>query len=90
MFWPCVLFLAYAALARGLQGAAHGMVVVPARDYQQGGATLAVRSVLRGVPSAILRPMIGAADAIAKASIGAQNSLKGNPQEKSSKVFKQS
>jgi autophagy-related protein 2 len=86
---------AYEALSRGLQAAAHNMVVVPREEYARSGAGASVKTVLKAVPGdsppaapaahcvvltgcgagAILRPMIGATEAIAKAMMGLQNSV---------------
>jgi len=66
---------AYDSLTRGLQTAAHGLVVVPREEYQQHGTKGAVKSVIKGVPGAILRPMIGVTEAVSKTLIGVQNTM---------------
>jgi autophagy-related protein 2 len=62
--------IAYESLSRGLQTAAHRMVVVPREEYERGGASKAMVSVVTAVPGVILRPMIGATEAISKAVLG--------------------
>src|SRR5207249_300145 len=54
------------ALARGLQSAAQQIVVVPYRQYRRAGAGRAAKVFLRGVPSAVLHPMLAATDALDK------------------------
>jgi autophagy-related protein 2 len=66
---------AYSALSRGFQTAAHAMVVIPSEDFHRYGARTAVKSVLKAVPGAVLRPMIGASEAVAKALLGVQNTI---------------
>jgi len=66
---------AYESLSNGFRSAAHGIVVVPRHQYQQTGAGSAITSALRAVPSALLRPMIGATEALGKALVGVQHAV---------------
>jgi len=71
---------AYQSLARGLQTAAHSVIVVPREEYQRYGTKGCVKSVIKSVPGVILRPMIGATEAVSKALLGVQNTV--NPLKK--------
>ena len=66
---------AYDALSRAFQSVAHSVVVVPREEYVRSGTGASVKSVLRAVPRAILRPMIGASEAMSKALLGVQNAV---------------
>jgi len=71
---------AYEALSRGLQQATHGIIVVPSQEYERMGTGAAVKSVVKAVPGAILKPMIGATEAISRALMGVKNTV--NPLKK--------
>jgi autophagy-related protein 2 len=67
---------AFSSLARGLHHAMHGIVVVPHEDWSRGrGAKAMLRSVLQAIPAAVLRPMIGATEAVSTALLGVKNSI---------------
>ncbi|CAI5742509.1 unnamed protein product [Hyaloperonospora brassicae] len=66
---------AYNSLARELHVAAKTIVAVPLIEYKKTGSQGYVRSVIRAVPVAVLRPMIGASEAVAKALIGVRNAV---------------
>ncbi|KAG7379499.1 Autophagy- protein 2 A [Phytophthora pseudosyringae] len=66
---------AYDSLARELHMAAKTIVAVPLVEYKKTGSQGYVRSVIRAVPVAVLRPMIGASEAVAKALIGVRNAV---------------
>jgi autophagy-related protein 2 len=79
---------AYESLARGLQTAAHGVVVVPMEEFQRFGPTQAVKSVLQALPGAVIRPMIGATEAISRALLGVQNTMDPRKQKELEDRFK--
>lgn len=66
---------AYDSLSRELHVAAKTIVAVPLVEYKKTGSQGYVRSVIRAVPVAVLRPMIGASEAVAKALIGVRNAV---------------
>ncbi|CAH0519484.1 unnamed protein product [Peronospora belbahrii] len=66
---------AYDSFARELHVAAKTIVAVPLVEYKKTGSQGYVRSVIRAVPVAVLRPMIGASEAVAKALIGVRNGV---------------
>ncbi|KAI9188803.1 autophagy- protein 2 [Blastocladiella emersonii ATCC 22665] len=51
------------------------VIAIPVETMERDGATGAVRAVLRAVPIAVLRPMIGATDAVGKTLMGIRNDL---------------
>lgn len=67
---------AYDAMSRHLRSAAHTVVAVPVRTYEREGTLGAVKSVIRAVPVAVLRPMIGATEAAARALQGTHGRLR--------------
>lgn len=69
------LYQAYDSLSRELHVAAKTIVAVPLVEYQKTGSQGYVRSVIRAVPVAVLRPMIGATEAMSKALIGVRNAV---------------
>nr|CCA27528.1 autophagyrelated protein putative [Albugo laibachii Nc14] len=66
---------AYDSLARELHIAAKTIVAIPLVEYKKTGSHGYVRSVIRAVPVALLRPMIGATEAMSKALIGVRNAV---------------
>ena len=65
----------YDSLRRGVQEAVHTIVAVPRAQYHRHGVQGAVKAALRGVPVAVLRPMIGTTEAVARALLGVRNAL---------------
>jgi len=71
---------AYGALKREL-GSTHEMIVaVPVRQYEHSGAGGYMKSVIRALPVAILRPAAGLSEAISYTLLGLRNQL--NPEAK--------
>ena len=72
------LYNAYESLYREFNTAATTIVCVPMQSYERDGTTGAMKSIIKAVPVAILRPMIGATEAISKVLDGAINSIDEN------------
>ncbi|RDB21446.1 Autophagy-related protein 2 [Hypsizygus marmoreus] len=66
---------AYKSLRRNLNSAAQTILAVPMEVYERSGNEGPVRSVIRAVPIAVLKPMIGASEAVSKTLLGLHNSL---------------
>jgi autophagy-related protein 2 len=82
---------AYKSLSRNLNSAAQTILAVPMEVYERSGNEVShilrgkyrhhnlfqgpVRSVIRAVPIAILKPMIGATEAVSKTLLGLHNTL---------------
>lgn len=66
---------AYDSLSKGVQSAAHTIVAVPIVEYRRTGTGGYVKSVIRAVPIAVIRPMIGASEALSTAITGLRNVL---------------
>ncbi|KAG6874206.1 hypothetical protein C0995_003752 [Termitomyces sp. Mi166 len=66
---------AYKSLQRNFQSAAQTILAVPMEVYERSGSEGPVRSVIRAVPVAVLKPMIGASEAVSKTLLGLHNSL---------------
>ncbi|KAJ3180104.1 autophagy- protein 2 [Geranomyces variabilis] len=67
--------LAYRSLSRNIATAARTVLAVPTDAYENNEGQGAVRAVMRAVPVAVLRPMIGATEAVSKTLMGIQNSM---------------
>ncbi|KAG0202543.1 autophagy- protein 2 [Mortierella sp. GBA30] len=67
--------LAYKSLSKNIGTAAHTIFAVPMEVYERTGAQGSVRAVIRAVPVAVLKPMIGATEAFSKVLIGLRNSI---------------
>lgn len=84
--------LAVESLSRHLSQAANMVLALPMQVYddpsggQPGSSTS--RSVIKAVPIAFIKPLIGTTEAITKALIGAQNSLDPTMQEKMEDKYK--
>ncbi|KAG0232066.1 autophagy- protein 2 [Mortierella sp. GBA43] len=66
---------AYKSLSKNIGTAAHTIFAVPMEVYEQTGAQGSARAVIRAVPVAVLKPMIGATEAFSKVLIGLRNSI---------------
>ncbi|KAF9472211.1 hypothetical protein BDN70DRAFT_887253 [Pholiota conissans] len=66
---------AYKSLQRNLNSAAQTILAVPMEVYERSGNEGPVRSVIRAVPIAVLKPMIGASEAVSKTLLGLHNTL---------------
>jgi len=66
------------SLQRNLSSAAQTILAVPMEVYERSGSEGPVRSVVRAVPIAVLKPMIGASEAVSKTLLGLHNTLDPN------------
>ncbi|GAA6057188.1 hypothetical protein JCM3770_004368 [Rhodotorula araucariae] len=66
---------AYKSLGENFKEAAQTILAVPMEVYERSGTEGPVRSVVRAVPVAVLKPMIGASGAVSKALLGLRNTL---------------
>ncbi|KAK4049710.1 autophagy- protein 2 [Microbotryomycetes sp. JL201] len=66
---------AYQSLGSNLRSAAQTILAVPMEVYERSGTEGPVRAVVRAVPIAVLKPMIGATEAVSKTLFGLRNSL---------------
>ncbi|KAI0807392.1 hypothetical protein C8Q74DRAFT_59220 [Fomes fomentarius] len=80
---------AYRSLKRNLNSAAQTILAVPMEVYERSGNEGAVRAVVRAVPIAVLKPMIGATEAVSKTLLGLQNTLDPNIREENEAKYKQ-
>ncbi|RLN91464.1 hypothetical protein DYB28_011038, partial [Aphanomyces astaci] len=79
---------AYASMSRELHVVAKTIVAVPLLEYQRTGSHGYVKSVIRAVPVAVLRPMIGATEAMSRALIGVRNAVDPEMKEDMENKFK--
>jgi autophagy-related protein 2 len=79
---------AYDSLSRGLQSAATQMIVLPRSEYQRYGSRGAMKTALKGVPSAVLSPIIGGMEAVAKVLNGITNSMDPKRKKENLEKFK--
>jgi autophagy-related protein 2 len=64
------------SFTRGLKTANYKIVIVPYREYQRNGPAGAARSVVRGIPVAVLAPLSGATEALSYTLLGVRNQLR--------------
>lgn len=69
------LHQAYDSLTRGVREAVHTIVAVPKSEYRKTGTHGAIKAAVRGVPVAVLRPIIGTTEAVARTLLGVRNAL---------------
>ncbi|KXN86892.1 Autophagy-related protein 2 [Leucoagaricus sp. SymC.cos] len=79
---------AYRSLRQNLNSAAQTILAVPMEVYEKSGSEGPVRSVVRAVPIAVLKPMIGASEAISKTLLGLHNTLDPNVQRENEAKYK--
>ncbi|EIW60338.1 uncharacterized protein TRAVEDRAFT_63914 [Trametes versicolor FP-101664 SS1] len=80
---------AYKSLKRNLNSAAQTILAVPMEVYERSGNEGPVRAVVRAVPIAVLKPMIGASEAVSKTLLGLQNTLDPNIRQENEAKYKQ-
>ncbi|SGY39460.1 BQ5605_C003g02224 [Microbotryum silenes-dioicae] len=66
---------AYRTMGGQLRSAAQTILALPMEMYEQTGDDGPVRAVVRAVPVAVLKPMIGASEAVSKALLGLRNTF---------------
>ncbi|KAF8317481.1 hypothetical protein DL93DRAFT_2165719 [Clavulina sp. PMI_390] len=66
---------AYKSLGKNLGEAAQTILAVPIEVYERAGTEGPVRAVVRALPVAVLKPMIGASEAVSKTLLGLRGSL---------------
>ncbi|GAA5828512.1 hypothetical protein JCM11251_000826 [Rhodosporidiobolus azoricus] len=72
---------AYRSLRENVKEGAQTILAVPMEVYERSANEGPVKAVVRAVPIAVLKPMIGASGAISKALLGLRNSLDPEAQE---------
>ncbi|KAJ7709834.1 hypothetical protein B0H17DRAFT_915352 [Mycena rosella] len=80
---------AYKSLQRNFNSAAQTILAVPMEVYERSGNEGPVRSVIRAVPIAVLKPMIGASEAVSKTLLGLHNTLDPNVRRENEAKYKQ-
>ncbi|KAI5124376.1 hypothetical protein M0805_008979 [Coniferiporia weirii] len=66
---------AYKTLSQNIKTAGQTILAVPMEVYERSGKEGPARAVIRAVPIAVLKPMIGASEAISKTLLGLHNTL---------------
>ncbi|KAG6336408.1 hypothetical protein ID866_2681 [Astraeus odoratus] len=79
---------AYRSLRKGLHAAAQTILAVPMEVYERSGNEGSVRAVIRAVPIAVLKPMIGASEAVSKTLMGLHNTLDPNVRHENEAKYK--
>ena len=79
---------AYSSISREIQTAANTIIAVPMIEFKKTGPQGYVKSVIRAVPVAVLRPMIGATEAVSRALIGVRNQVDPEMKEDMENKFK--
>lgn len=80
---------AYTSLRRNINSAAQTILAVPMEVYERSGNEGPVRAVVRAVPIAVLKPMIGATEAVSKTLLGLHNTFDPNVREETEAKYKQ-
>merc|ERR1712154_265728 len=68
------------SFTKGIIEAAHSIAFVPMEKYKSCGVQAGFKSVLKGIPQAILLPLMGTTKAMSDAVVGVRNSID-NPVE---------
>ncbi|CAG8475052.1 4609_t:CDS:10 [Paraglomus occultum] len=69
---------AYKSLRQNIGTAAHTIFAVPMEVYEKTGAQGSAKAVIKAVPVAVLKPMIGASEAVSKTLLGLRNTIDPN------------
>ncbi|KAF8910987.1 hypothetical protein CPB84DRAFT_1821154 [Gymnopilus junonius] len=79
---------AYKSLQKNFSSAAQTILAVPMEVYERSGNEGPVRSVIRAVPIAVLKPMIGTSEAVSKTLLGLHNTLDPNARHENEAKYK--
>ncbi|EFA81993.1 hypothetical protein PPL_05228 [Heterostelium album PN500] len=71
---------AYESVSREIKSAAHTIIAIPMKEYHQKGTKGYMKSMVKAVPIAIIRPMIGLTEGVSKTLLGVRNQI--DPQKK--------
>ncbi|GAM19510.1 hypothetical protein SAMD00019534_026850 [Acytostelium subglobosum LB1] len=71
---------AYESVSREIKSAAHTIIAVPMKEYHKKGTKGYMKSMVKAVPIAIIRPMIGITEGVSKTLLGVRNQI--DPQKK--------
>lgn len=77
---------AYKSLKTNIGTAVHTVFAVPMEVYEKTGTQGTVKAVVRAVPVAVLKPMIGASEAVSKTLLGLRNTIDPNQKLKNEDV----
>eukprot|EP01133_Synstelium_polycarpum_P001493 gene1493-1734_t len=77
---------AYESVSREIRSAAHTIIAIPMKEYQQKGTKGYMKSMVKAVPIAIIRPMIGITEGVSKTLLGVRNQI--DPLKKTESVYK--
>ncbi|KAF9013883.1 hypothetical protein BDQ17DRAFT_1341670 [Cyathus striatus] len=80
---------AFKSVKTNMNSAAQTILAVPMEVYERSGSEGPIRSVIRAVPIAVIKPMIGASEAISKALLGLHNTLDPNLRHENEAKYKQ-
>ncbi|KAG9015437.1 autophagy- protein 2 [Tulasnella sp. JGI-2019a] len=80
---------AYKSLGKNLNEAAQTILAVPMEVYERSGNEGPVKKVIRAVPIAVLKPMIGASEAVSKTLLGLRNSMDPGNRRENEEKYKQ-
>jgi len=80
---------AYKSLRRNMNSAAQTILAVPMEVYERSSNEGPVRAVIRAVPIAVLKPMIGASEAVSKTLLGLHNTMDPNLRQENEAKYKQ-
>jgi hypothetical protein len=69
------------SLVRNAKSAGETVIAIPQEVAESGSAAGAGKTVLKAIPVAIIRPLIGASGAVSNTLMGIQNSLDSNHQQ---------
>jgi len=73
---PQVTGHAVDSVAHGLSTANYKVIIIPCREYRKSGPMGAAKSVVRGIPVAVMAPVGGVAEAISYTLLGARNQVR--------------
>jgi len=76
------------SLQRNFSSAAQTILAVPMEVYERSSSEGPVRSVVRAIPIAVLKPMIGASEAVSKTLLGLHNTLDPNVRHENEAKYK--
>ncbi|OCB84207.1 hypothetical protein A7U60_g8883 [Sanghuangporus baumii] len=79
---------AYRSLSENVRYAGQTILAVPMEVYERSGTEGPARAVIRAVPIAVLKPMIGASEAVSKTLLGLHNTLDPQAQIESETKYK--
>jgi autophagy-related protein 2 len=79
---------AYDSLSKGIGTAVHAIIVIPYQELERSGPKGSVRAMIREFPGAVVKPVVGATQALSCTLLGIRNRIDPNVRKEEEELWK--